>query len=100
MKKKSVDRSVNVETLGFQVRESYKTARTNIAYSIIKKGCKKIAFTSSAKGEGKTVTAINIASALAQQVDTRVIVIDSDLRRPRVHSALSIILMMNALLMT
>ena len=49
MKKKSVDRSVNVETLGFQVRESYKTARTNIAYSIIKKGCKKIAFTSSAK---------------------------------------------------
>ena len=90
MKKKSVDRSVNVETLGFQVRESYKTARTNIAYSIIKKGCKKIAFTSSAKGEGKTVTAINIASALAQQVDTRVIVIDCDLRRPRVHSALSI----------
>lgn len=87
---KNVDRSINVEALGFQVRESYKTARTNIAYSIVKKGCKKIAFTSSAKGEGKTVTAMNVATALAQQVDTKVLVIECDLRRPHVHSALKI----------
>lgn len=85
-----IDRSVQAESLGFQIREAYKTARTNIAYSIIKKGCKKIAFTSTSKGEGKTVTAMNIASALAQQVDTRVLVIECDLRRPHVHSALKI----------
>ena len=90
MAKKSIDRSIDVEALGFQVRESYKTARTNIAYSIIKKGCKKIAFTSTTKGEGKTVTAMNVASALAQQVDTRVLVVECDLRRPRVHTALSL----------
>ncbi len=91
MAKKMIDRSIDTEALGFQVRESYKTARTNIAYSILKKGCKKIAFTSSAKGEGKTVTAINVASALAQQVDTRVLVVECDLRRPRVNTALKIV---------
>ena len=90
MAKAKIDRSIDTEALGFQIRESYKTARTNIAYSIIKKGCKKIAFTSSSKGEGKTVTAMNVASALAQQVDTKVLVIECDLRRPHVHSALKL----------
>ena len=90
MAKSKIDRSIDTEALGFQIRESYKTARTNIAYSIIKKGCKKIAFTSSSKGEGKTVTAMNVASALAQQVDTKVLVIECDLRRPHVHSALKL----------
>lgn len=90
MKKNKIDRSIDTEALGFQVRESYKAARTNIAYSIIKKGCKKIAFTSSTKGEGKTVTSINVASALAQQVDTKVLIIECDLRRPRVNTALKI----------
>lgn len=87
MAKAKIERSIDTEALGFQIREAYKTARTNIAYSIIKKGCKKIAFTSSSKGEGKTVTAINVASALAQQVDTKVLVIECDLRRPQVHTA-------------
>lgn len=91
MAKKNIDRSIDVGALGFQVRESYKTARTNIAYSIVKKGCKKIAFTSADKGEGKTVTAINVATALAQQVDTRVLIVECDLRRPHVHSALKIV---------
>lgn len=90
MAKNKIDRSIDTSALGFQIRESYKTARTNIAYSIIKKGCKKIAFTSSSKGEGKTVTAMNVASALAQQVDTKVLVIECDLRRPHVHSALKL----------
>lgn len=90
MAKKNMDRSTDVATLGFQIRESYKAARTNIHYSIIKKGCKTIAFTSASKGEGKTVTAVNIATALAQQVDTKVVVIDCDLRRPRVHTALTL----------
>lgn len=90
MSKTKIDRSIDTEALGFQIRESYKTARTNIAYSIIKKGCKKIAFTSSSKGEGKTVTAMNVASALAQQVNTKVLVIECDLRRPHIHSALKL----------
>ena len=88
-KNKAIERSIDTDVLGFQVRESYKAARTNIAYSIFKKGCKKIAFTSSTKSEGKTVTSINVASALAQQVGTKVLVIECDLR-PRVNTALKI----------
>lgn len=88
--KTKIDRSIDTDVLGFQVRESYKAARTNIAYSILKKGCKKVAFTSSTKSEGKTVTSINVASALAQQVATKVLVVECDLRRPRVNTALKI----------
>lgn len=88
--KTKIDRSIDTDVLGFQVCESYKAARTNIAYSILKKGCKKVAFTSSTKSEGKTVTSINVASALAQQVDTKVLVVECDLRRPRVNTALKI----------
>ena len=88
--KTKIDRSIDTDVLGFQVRESYKAARTYIAYSILKKGCKKVAFTSSTKSEGKTVASINVASALAQQVDTKVLVVECDLRRPRVNTALKI----------
>lgn len=83
---KPSQKTESVKLLNFQVREAYKTARTNIAYSIIKQSCKKITFTSSMKGEGKTVTSTNIAYALAQQVDTKVLVIECDLRAPKVHS--------------
>ncbi len=88
--KKSGNQNINSDALNFLIRESYKTARTNIDYSIIKKGCKKIIFTSSSKGEGKTLSSVNIASALAQQVDTKVILVESDLRRPHVHLALGL----------
>lgn len=49
-----------------------------------------VSVTSSSKSEGKTITAVNIAIALAQQVDTRVLIIDCDLRRPRIQSVLEI----------
>ena len=72
--------------LRFQVTEAYKKARTNLVYSIIKKGCKKIIFTSPLKGEGKTTTAINVAIALSQQKNARVLIIDCDLRCPATHT--------------
>lgn len=78
------------KALKFQISESYKNARTNLAYSLIKKGCKKIVFTSPSKGEGKTSTAVNVAIALSQQVDTKVAVIDCDLRRPEAHACLEV----------
>ncbi len=86
-KKNSPQRS---QALLFQVTESYKKARTSLVYSIIKKGCRKVVITSSFKSEGKTTTAVNIAIALSQQVDTRVLIIDCDLRRPTVHTILGV----------
>jgi receptor protein-tyrosine kinase len=81
---------IDLETIEFQIRESYKAARTNIVYSIIKKGCKKISFTSVSKSEGKTITSVNIAIALAKQVNTKVLIIDCDMRNPTVGKALQI----------
>jgi len=65
--------------------ESYRTARTNLIFSVIKKGCKKIAVASAVSMEGKTITSANIAVALSKQLDAKVLLIDCDLRKPRVH---------------
>ena len=42
-----------------------------------------LAFTSAVPGEGKTCTALNVAAAAAQEVGHRVILVECDLRRPR-----------------
>lgn len=77
--------SVNIDDMNFQILEAYKMARTNIVYSIVKNGCKKIVITSSRAAEGKTTTTSNLAIALAQQIDVHVLLIDCDLRKPRIH---------------
>lgn len=74
----------------FKVTESYKVARTNLSFSILKDGCKKIVITSSLAGEGKSTTAVNVAISLAQQVDVKVLLIDCDLRKPQVSRFFSL----------
>ena len=74
----------------FMVNEAYKTARTNIIFSLnAEKGCKKIIITSASPAEGKTTTCLNLAIAFAQ-TDAKVLVIDADLRKPRIYRHLSI----------
>lgn len=68
----------------FRVEESYKAIRTNLVFSVMKKGCKVITITSALPGEGKTTTSVNIAISLASS-DFRVLLIDCDLRKPKVH---------------
>lgn len=71
----------------FSVKESYKMVRTNIIFSVAGKsesGCKLIALTSANAGEGKTTTTINLAIAFAQ-TGSRVLAIDCDMRKPRLH---------------
>lgn len=69
----------------FRINEAYRAARANLSFSLVKDGCKKIAITSSLMGEGKTTTAVNIAIMLAQQVNIKVLLIDCDLRKPKVN---------------
>lgn len=71
--------------LKFKIAEAYKTARTNLSFSLVKEGCKKIVFTSSLSGEGKSTTAVNVAITLAQEVSTKVLLIDCDLRKPKIN---------------
>jgi succinoglycan biosynthesis transport protein ExoP len=64
--------------------ESFRSIRTNVLFSSTDEGGRFIVITSSAPGEGKTVVATNLALALAQ-AGHRVLLIDGDMRKPRVH---------------
>jgi non-specific protein-tyrosine kinase len=64
--------------------ESYRMLRVNLDFSAIDRPLRTIAITSSGPAEGKTTTIANLAVAIAQ-TGKRVIVVDTDLRRPTLH---------------
>ncbi len=64
--------------------EAYRSLRTALEFAAIEHKVGIIHITSSSSGEGKTTTAANLAVALAS-AGKRVVLVDCDLRRPRVH---------------
>jgi len=68
----------------FQVLEAYKKLRLNISFALPHTKCKTIILTSSLPGEGKSTSCVNLAITLAQ-TGSRVLIIDCDLRKPRIH---------------
>lgn len=72
----------------FQVREAYKTLRTNLIFSLPQEGCKKICISSSIASEGKSTNCINLAITFAE-TGAKVLVIDCDLRRPNISKLLN-----------
>ena len=68
----------------FFIREAYKTLRSNTMFALADQdGCKAVLLTSSLQGEGKSITALNLAISFAE-AENRVILIDCDLRRPKI----------------
>ncbi|HEV8334808.1 MAG TPA: polysaccharide biosynthesis tyrosine autokinase [Candidatus Polarisedimenticolia bacterium] len=67
--------------------EAYKTLRTSLLLSTADSPPRIIVITSSEPQEGKTVTTLNTAITLTQS-GKRVLLVDGDMRRPRLHKAL------------
>lgn len=75
----------------FGVREAYRALYTNIMYLPIEKKCKKLVMASACPGEGKTLVSVNLAYTIAaNSPETKVLLIDGDLRNPRVSPLLKV----------
>jgi protein-tyrosine kinase len=73
------------------VAEQFRALRGRIdAMETPQRRLRTIAVTSAVPGEGKTTASINLALVTALSLGRRVLLIDCDLRRPRVHSALGL----------
>jgi capsular exopolysaccharide synthesis family protein len=64
--------------------EAIRAVRTAVIFSSADEGARTIVITSTAPSEGKTLVSTNLAVALAQ-ADQRTLIVDGDMRRPRVH---------------
>jgi succinoglycan biosynthesis transport protein ExoP len=70
--------------------EAYRQVRTNLQFIDVDNPARTVVVTSSLPGDGKTTVAVNLALVLAQS-GARVVLIEADLRRPRVVSYLGMI---------
>lgn len=68
--------------------EEYRRLRTNLQFLGVERG-RTVAFTSSVAAEGKTSTILNVAVSLAE-AGKRVLLVDADLRRPKVAERLNL----------
>jgi len=68
--------------------EQYRVLRHGVEQKHRESGLQVLAVTSAAAGDGKTLTSVNLAGALAQSTDSRVLLIDADLRCGTVHELL------------
>jgi capsular exopolysaccharide synthesis family protein len=72
-----------------QHAEAYRVLRTNILFSRKDEKLNTIVVVSAGAGEGKSITTLNLATVFAQAGE-RVLVVDSDLRRPTLHKKLHV----------
>jgi polysaccharide chain length determinant protein (PEP-CTERM system associated) len=70
--------------------EQYNILAMKVEQWMEKSGGQVLVVTSAAGGEGKSVTALNLSLALAASMKGRVLLVDSDLRRPQVHHYLGL----------
>ncbi len=72
------------------VAEQYRSLRGRIDALASQRSLKTLAITSANAGEGKSTCAVNLATVTAMSVGRRVLLIDCDLRRPKIHWTLGL----------
>lgn len=73
----------------FLITEAYKELRTNLRYTLRKDGCKRILINSPISQDGKSTICTNLGITIAQ-TGARVLVMDCDLRKGRLHNFFNI----------
>lgn len=77
-------------SISFAAAEAYKLLRTKLQFSFVdQEGCRVVGLSSALSGEGKTLTAVNLAYSLSQ-LGLRVLLVDCDMRRPSLAEKLPI----------
>ena len=71
--------------IGQGVLEQYRKLAASLHYAQSQHGTRVLMMTSTLAGEGKTLTATNLALTLSESYRRRVLLMDADLRRPTVH---------------
>ena len=66
------------------ISEAFRTLRTNIKFSSVDKPIRRLLVTSPSPTDGKSITAANLATVMAQAGQS-VVLVDADLRRPVLH---------------
>jgi non-specific protein-tyrosine kinase len=66
------------------ISEAFRTLRTNIQFSSVDKPIRRLLVTSPSPTDGKSITAANLATVMAQAGQS-VVLVDGDLRRPVLH---------------
>ena len=69
----------------FAIVEAYKSARSNIMFSLSAEDQKVFAVTSYSKGDGKSTVSSNLAISFSK-MERKVLLLDCDLRRPNLHN--------------
>jgi capsular exopolysaccharide synthesis family protein len=72
------------------VSEQFRSLRARLDSLGCERPLRCLAVTSALAGEGKTLAALNLALVSAMSVERRVLLVDCDLRRPRVHASLGL----------
>jgi len=77
--------------ISFAASEAYKLLRTKLQFSFSdESNCRVIGLSSALSGEGKSLTAVNLAYALSQ-LNKKVLLVDCDMRRPTLAEKLKVL---------
>ena len=71
--------------------EQYRSLRARIRRAEAGRAVRTILITSPAKGDGKSLTAANLALTMSQEFQQRVLLLDGDLRRPAMHTLFGLV---------